>query len=119
MKQLYEVGFSESEKEIIQLTKNNTYCWYDEILKSEDYLFIPTKEEVERYMSDTQQRQAKMTEYVAEKAEKKEEEYGTWSLRTEGGTPQYSMQILENGEFSSMYCRVANGVRPCMWLDIS
>lgn len=118
---LYEHGFTESEKAIIKLTHNKTPGYKDnyDLQESDDFLYIPSKEEVEQYIPDVTQRQAEMTEYVAEKAEKKEEEYGTWSLRTEGATPKYSMQILENGEFSSMYCSVTNGVRPVMWLDIS
>jgi len=120
-KYLYENGFTESEKAIIILTHNKTPGYKDnyDLQESDDFLYVPSKEDVEKYMPDISIRQAQMTAYVAEKAKKDTEEYVCWSLRTEGATPKYSMQILENGEFSSMYCSMPNGVRPVMWLDIS
>ncbi len=119
---LYKEGFTESEKEIIVQTHNITTdsvligTWQ---LESDDYLYIPSKEEVETYIPDVANRKAEMTVFVAEKAKKNETEYICWSLRTEGPSSRYTSQILENGELGAFYTNVPNGVRPVMWLDIS
>ena len=123
LNELYENGFTENEKLVILQTHNESPSWrdYDPEEGSNDYLYIPSKEDVENYMSDLSVRQAKMTVYVAEKAKKfiDDSNYIGWSLRTEGTSPKYSKQITANGEISEMYTNVANGVRPVMWLDIS
>ncbi len=106
---------------LILLTHNETPSWkdYDPEEGSDDYLYIPSVEDVEQHIQSIDERQAEMTAYVAEKAGKTAEEYGTWSLRTEGVWYKYSKLVKENGEFGEMYCFAANGVRPVMWLDIS
>jgi len=117
--ELYANGFSEIEKEVIVLSHIETQGWEVSDPESTDYLYIPSKEEVEEYLSDIHLKQAEMTAYVAAKAEQKEGEYIRWSVRTEGPTQKYVMQVLESGKLSSTYCSFPNGVRPVMWLDIS
>jgi len=119
---LYAEGFNEVEKEIILLTRQETpsagyFTFEDEF---DDYLYIPSKEEVELYMADNRLRQAEMTVYVAKKANQEEEKFVRWSLRTKMKDSQkYTMQITENGEYGATYTSIQNGVRPVMWLDIS
>ena len=120
--ELYHNGFSEFEKEIILVTHSE-----DDILSYEeydDYLYVPSKEDVEKYMPDINMRKAEMTVYVAEKANQIEGELGCWSLRSILVTEdlenwKYTRQINEDGEFGAIYTTVPNGVRPVMWLDIS
>lgn len=124
MNELYEKGFTESEKEIIILTRNFTKDIRASELESDDYLYIPSKEDIEEYMPDINMRKAEITAYVAEKANQVEGEFGAWSLRTilmtnEGWNYRYTRQINEEGEFGATYTSVPNGVRPVMWLDIS
>ena len=118
---LYENGFSESEKAVILLTSNKTpgYKDYIDYQLSDDYIYIPSKEDIEQYMPYAELRQAEITEYVADKSQKEVGEYCSWSLRTEGEWYKYSKQINEKGDIGEMYCFAENGVRPAMWLDIS
>ena len=62
-----------------------------------------------------------MTAYIAEKADKLEGEFGSWSLQTmlSERAWKYTRQIKENGDLGATYTFVPNGVRPVMWLDIS
>jgi len=115
---LYENGFSEIEKEIILLTHIKTD---GSSYEYDDYLYIPSEDDVETYLTDIQLRQAEMTVYVAKKANQFEGEFGCWSLRSKLMLTEwkYTVQIKENGEFGGMYTFVPNGVRPVMWLDIS
>ena len=120
--ELYEFGFSEDEKAIILITHSKDGIFsYDEY---DDYLFIPSMDDVEEYMPDINLRKAEMTAYVAEKANQVEGEIGSWSLRTmlmtnEWQEWKYTRQITEDGEVGATYTSVPNGVRPVMWLDIS
>lgn len=118
---LYENGFSESEKAVILLTSNKTpgYKDYIDYQLSDDYIYIPSKEDIEQYMPYAELRQAEITEYVADKSQKEVGEFCSWSLRTEGEWYKYSNQINEKGDIGEMYCFAENGVRPVMWLDIS
>lgn len=121
--ELYQNGLLEYEKEVILLTHSKdgilTYDEYD------DYLYIPSREEVEKYMPDVNLRKAEMTAYAAEKANLEDGEFGRWTLRSmamttiEWDNRKYTRQINEEGEFGLMYTNVPNGVRPVMWLDIS
>jgi len=119
--ELYENGFTESEKELILLTRHETpsegYASFED--EFDDYIYIPSKEDVETYMPNHHLRQAEMTAYAAEKAGISEGENVRWSLRTEAISSKSTMQINEKGEFGSWYCNAFNGVRPVMWLDIS
>ena len=120
--EVYLNGFTDHEKMLILLKYHETPAtdnneWYEK--GTYDYLYIPSKEEVEIYMPEIQLRQANMTPYVAGKNEKDVGEYSSWSLRTEGPTSKYSTQVLESGEFGATYTFTPNGVRPVMWLDIS
>lgn len=94
---------------------------YDELDDYDDYLYIPSKEDVEEYMPDINIRKAEMTAYIAEKADKLEGEFGSWSLQTmlSERAWKYTRQIKENGDLGATYTFVPNGVRPVMWLDIS
>lgn len=118
--EMYVNSFSNDEKALILQTYNETISWKDDVFDEEswDYLYIPSIEEVDQYLSNDDLRKAEMTAYVDEKVIKLDG-YGTWSLRTEGVSPKYSKQVKENGEIGEMYCVVENGVRPVMWLDIS
>ena len=119
--ELYEFGFSEDEKAIILVTHSEDGIFsYDEY---DDYLYIPSMEEVEEYMPDINMRKAEMTTHAAEKANQAEGEFGRWSLRSmvmtdEWESRKYTRQITEEGELGSMYTNAPNGVRPVMWLDI-
>ena len=120
--ELYEFGFSEDEKAIILVTHSKDgILSYDEY---DDYLYIPSMEEIEEYMPDINMRKAEMTAYAAEKANQAEGEFGCWSLRSivmtdEWASWKYTRQITEEGELGVMYTNALNGVRPVMWLDIS
>lgn len=120
--ELYQNGFSEIEKEIILVThREDGLLRYDELDDYDDYLYIPSKEDVEEYMPDINIRKAEMTAYIAEKADKLEGEFGSWSLQTmlSERAWKYTRQIKENGDLGATYTFVPNGVRPVMWLDIS
>ncbi len=119
--ELYVNGFTESEKALILLTSHETPSegYASDEDEFDDYLYIPSKEDVEIYMPDYLLRQAEMTAYAAEKAGISEGEYVRWSLRTEAQSSKSTMQINEKGEFGAMYTNTPNGVRPVMWLDIS
>lgn len=123
--ELYAEGFTESEKELIMETHNVTEdltilrIWE---LESDDYLYVPSKKEVETYV-DGQLRQANMTPYVAEKAKREQEEAICWAVRNEGESQEYRnglyvLQITEQGEFRDAPTSSLMGVRPVMWLDI-
>ena len=120
---LYKNGFTKIEQEIMLLTH-----YKDDIVTGDeydDYLYIPSREDVEKYMQDVNLRKAEMTAYVAEKANQVEGEFGCWSLRSvlmvekKWSEVKYTRQITEDGEFGATYTSVPNGVRPVMWLDIS
>ena len=121
--QLYVNGFTDNEKELIMVTHNVTedltitQVWE---LESDDYLYVPTKEEVEKSMG-TRSKAAEMTAYVAAKSGKTG--YCWWTLRNrsekEGLYMDYVLQITDKGEFIDAHTDVPAGVRPVMWLDIS
>lgn len=123
--ELYAEGFTENEKELIMETHNVTEdvtilrIWE---LESDDYLYVPSKKEVETYV-DGQLRQANMTPYVAEKAKREQEEAICWAVRNGGENQEsrnrlYVLQITEQGEFRDAPTSSLMGVRPVMWLDI-
>ena len=93
---------------------------YNEVAYAKDYLYIPSVEEIEAYMSDVGLMQCEMTEYVRVKAMplNSRGSYVSWSLRSKGAGENYSKQINVDGELGEFYCNVPNGVRPVMWLDI-
>ena len=119
--ELYVNGFTESEKALILLTSHETpsegYATFED--EFDDYLYIPSQEEVEEHMLDVQLRTAEMTDYVAAKAKQETGEYIRWSLRSRATSLKSSMLIKEDGELGAMYTNVPTGVRPVMWLDIS
>ncbi len=120
--QLYVNGFTDNEKELIMLTHNVTedltitQVWE---LESDDYLYVPTKEEVEKSM-DMQLRTAEMTAYVVAKSGKAG--YCSWTLRNPsekvGIYADYVLQVTETGEIVDIRTYIPTGVRPVMWLDI-
>ena len=123
--ELYAEGFTENEKELIMETHNVTEdvtilrIWE---LESDDYLYVPSKKEVETYV-DGHLRQANMTPYVAEKAKREQEEAICWAVRNGGENQEsrnrlYVLQITEQGEFRDAPTNSLMGVRPVMWLDI-
>ena len=117
--ELYQNGFSNIEKELILSTYIEDCGLYADDYN--DYLYIPSEEEVEEYMQNKDLRIAEMTAYVAEKANQIEGKLGCWSLRSMPmpDSFKYTMHINEDGELSAMYTFTPNGVRPVMWLDIS
>ena len=119
---VYEQGFSEDEKRIVKTSINYTTIQpFDQIVTTRDHLYIPELEEIEVYLVGSNWMQAEMTEYVKSKAIWVEGDYINWSVRNQGATEGYSMQVLASGEISKpgLACQANNGVRPVMWLDIS
>ena len=95
--EVYLNGFTDHEKMLILLKYHETPDTDNNELYEKgtyDYLYIPSKEEVEEYLSDIYLKQAEMTAYVAAKAEQMEGEHIRWSVRTEGPTKKYVMQVL-------------------------
>ena len=106
-------------------TQGNTLQRTNGTGDTQDFLFLLSEEEVNRYL-DTEDKRITYTvpkdepEYGLLELESSKDYYGSWWLRTSGYNKKNAAYVRRTGEVSSegSYVESLHAVRPAMWVDL-
>lgn len=113
----YNAAFSEAEKKaIIPLTIAENDAQGVEIAKSENKVFIPTYEMIEKYVTKSTMKTAETTKHVNPNATYSTRKM-TWWTSSINQTGTESVVISNSGVVSKAALSGVLGVRPAIWVD--
>ena len=117
--EFYIHAFSKSERERILLSKlkneGNKKYHIKNAVDTEDYIFLLSVNEVEKYMPTEESRKASPTPYASGQYMPRKYKYNEWKLRTPGKVGMASVNLLCNLDLYGDD-RQYNYIRPALWI---